>query len=55
MTTSLSLVSMDALGNYDFRLIHPKSVPGGVCHTISMYQKGVYLGEAYYSSAMPVQ
>ncbi|MEI6217342.1 MAG: hypothetical protein WCP86_00430, partial [bacterium] len=54
MTTEKWLTAADLgpSGEYHIRMIHPKSLGGGpnsACHTVEMYQDGVYLGEALYS------
>jgi len=55
MTTYLKMrppLFPNAAGEYRFRMIHPNSIGASACHTIKMYQNGVYLGEAYYSGAL---
>jgi len=39
---------LDELGEYSFRMIHPNSVRASACHTIFIYQDGVFVGESYY-------
>ncbi len=46
---------LDELGNYKFRLLHPNSIQTSTCHTIRMYQGGVYVGEAYYGGILMPQ
>ena len=55
MTLERTITSnyLNALGEYDFMMIHPKSLGTSTCHTIKTYENGVYLGEAYYSGTLP--
>jgi hypothetical protein len=46
---------LNALGEYDFLMNHPKSVSASTCHTIKMAQDGIFLGEAYYSGILMPQ
>ena len=43
---------LDELGEYLFHLIRPESVTASACHTIKVYQDGVFLGDAYYSGIL---
>ena len=43
---------IDQLGEYTFQMIRSAGVTASVCHTIRMYQDGVYLGEAYYAGTL---
>jgi hypothetical protein len=51
MTTErwVNATDLNALGEYNFRLIVPASTPLAGCHIIRAYQDGVCLGESYYA------
>jgi hypothetical protein len=46
---------LDELGSYKFRLLRPNSAQTSTCHTIRMYQGGVFIGEAYYGGILMPQ
>ncbi len=51
----LSVNDLDDMGTYKFRLLHPNSVYTSTCHTIKMYQGGVFIGETYYGGILMPQ
>ena len=48
----LDNTSLDELGEFAFRLIHPHNLSGSTCHSIKAYQDGVEIGTAYYSGVL---
>jgi hypothetical protein len=51
----LTVNDLDALGSYKFRMLRSNSVQTSTCHTIRMYQGGVFIGEAYYGGILMPQ
>ena len=45
----ISAADFSDIGEYTFRLIKAASVTASCCHTVKMYQNGVFIGEAYYN------
>ncbi len=43
---------LDELGQYDLGIIVPDGIDTDGCHTVKLYQNGVYLGEAYYGGIL---
>jgi len=46
---------LDELRQYDLGIIVPTGVDSSGCHTVKLYQDGVYLGEAYYGGILMPQ
>ena len=42
----LTNAAYDDMGEYNFRLFHPNGA-GSTCHTFTLYQDGVMIGEAF--------
>jgi len=48
----ISADDLDELGQYNVDLIVPNGINTDGCHTVKLYQDGVYLGEAYYAGIL---